>query len=372
MVSGSTSSAKDFVHVPHDVIPKWEYTTIAEIAHVTTGERDTQNRVSDGLYPFFVRSQNVERINSFSYDGEAVLTAGDGVGVGKVFHYINGKFDFHQRVYKISDFEDYDGKFFFYYFSSHFYAEAMKYTAKNSVDSVRRAMITEMIVPKPSLKEQKRIGQSLSDIDTLISSLEKLIEKKRNIKQGAMQELLTGKKRLPGFKEEWQTKKLKDVAPLQRGFDLPTRDITPGQYPIVYSNGVLGTHARFQAKGPGVVTGRSGTIGKVTYVENDFWPHNTSLWVTSFKSSYPKFIYFLYSYIGFERFATGSGVPTLNRNDLHSLDILLPSYDEQMHIANVLSEMDEELSLLNLRKTKLKELKQAMMQVLLTGKIRLI
>ncbi|MBK8196496.1 MAG: hypothetical protein IPK76_26100 [Lewinellaceae bacterium] len=73
------------------------------VASITTGDKNTQDRVADGVYPFFVRSQTVERINSYSFDGEAVLTAGDGVGTGKVFHYINGKFDFHQRVYKISD-----------------------------------------------------------------------------------------------------------------------------------------------------------------------------------------------------------------------------------------------------------------------------
>ena len=105
----------------------WPQTIVADIAEVTTGERDTQDRIPDGQYPFFVRSQTVERIDSFSFDGEAVLTAGDGVGVGKIYHYINGKFDFHQRVYRISNFRDYDGKFFFYFFSSHFYAEAMKY-----------------------------------------------------------------------------------------------------------------------------------------------------------------------------------------------------------------------------------------------------
>ena len=82
------------------VIPEdWDLDDIENLAHITTGGRNTQDRIDDGQYPFFVRSQTAERINSYSYDGEAVLTAGDGVGTGKVFHYINGKFDAHQRVY---------------------------------------------------------------------------------------------------------------------------------------------------------------------------------------------------------------------------------------------------------------------------------
>ena len=82
-----------------DGIPtEWKVATIKEHATIKTGKRNTQDRVEDGQYPFFVRSQTIERINSYSFDGEAVLTAGDGVGTGKVFHYINGRFDYHQRV----------------------------------------------------------------------------------------------------------------------------------------------------------------------------------------------------------------------------------------------------------------------------------
>ncbi len=105
------------------VIPEdWELDYIENLAHITTGSRNTQDRVNDGQYPFFVRSQTVERINSYSFDGEAVLTAGDGVGTGKVFHYIKGRFDAHQRVYRISEFDErINGYFFYLYFSSHFY-----------------------------------------------------------------------------------------------------------------------------------------------------------------------------------------------------------------------------------------------------------
>src|SRR5438445_4067882 len=108
---------------------------VKNVAHITTGGKNTQDRIENGAYPFFVRSQTVERINSYSCDGEAVLTAGDGVGTGKVFHYIKGKFDVHQRVYCISDFnERVDGYFFYLYFSTHFFNRIMQMTAKSSVD----------------------------------------------------------------------------------------------------------------------------------------------------------------------------------------------------------------------------------------------
>jgi len=180
------------------VIPNdWDFDEIEKMTDITTGAKNTQDRVSDGDYPFFVRSQTVERINSYSFDGEAVLTAGDGVGTGKVFHYINGKFDFHQRVYKISDFsEQLDGYFFNLYFSKNFYNRIMQMTAKSSVDSVRREMIVKMLIPVPPKTEQTAIAQILSDMDTEIEALRKRLEKYKMIKQGMMQNLLTGRIRL--------------------------------------------------------------------------------------------------------------------------------------------------------------------------------
>ncbi len=191
----------------------WDLERLERLAHITTGSRNTQDRVQDGEYPFFVRSQTVERINSYAFDGEAVLTAGDGVGTGKVFHYINGKFDAHQRVYCISNFsERLNGYFFYLYFSSHFYNRIMQMTAKSSVDSVRREMIANMLIPLPPTKaEQEAIARSVRDSEALIEGIEELLAKKRDIKQGVMQELLTGKKRLPGFNEAWTNVRMREL-----------------------------------------------------------------------------------------------------------------------------------------------------------------
>ena len=224
----------------------------------------------------------------------------------------------------------------------------------------------------PPLPEQRAIAEALSDVDQLLGSLEKLIAKKRAIKQAAMQQLLTGKTRLPGFSGEWETRRLGNIAPLQRGFDLPTSQIRPGSYAVVYSNGVLHHHERAMVNGPGVVTGRSGTIGKVHFIEKDYWPHNTALWVTSFCGNDPKFIYYLYTHIGLTRFLSGSGVPTLNRNDVHQHLASYPPLPEQIAIATVLSDMDAEIAALERRRDKTRAIKQGMMQQLLTGRVRLV
>lgn len=89
--------------------------------------------------------------------------------------------------------------------------------------------------------------------------------------------------------KDWIVRSIGDFAPLQRGFDLPSRLRKDGLYPVIYSNGFVNTHIQYKVKGPGIVTGRSGTIGKVHYVEQNYWPHNTSLWVTKFNEVDPKF-----------------------------------------------------------------------------------
>ena len=168
--------------------------------------------------------------------------------------------------------------------------------------------------------------------------------------------------RFAGFTDAWEQRKCRDVAPLQRGFDLPTNQMHPGKYPVVMSNGIGGYHSEYKAKGPGVVTGRSGTIGNLHYIEADYWPHNTALWVTDFKGNNPKFIYYLYQQFDLSRFGTGSGVPTLNRNDVHDALVFVPSISEQEKISNFFTVLDNTLTLHQRKLEKLQNIKKACLE----------
>ncbi len=174
-----------------------------------------------------------------------------------------------------------------------------------------------------------------------------------------------------GVPSGWAQASICEIAPLQRGFDLPTSQLRPGPHPVVYSNGILQHHERAMVKGPGVVTGRSGTIGKVHFIEKDYWPHNTTLWVTSFRENDPKFVYYLYTHLNLARFLSGSGVPTLNRNDVHQHWVACPPFLEQRAIAEALSDVDELLGSLEALIAKKRAIKQAALQQLLTGETRL-
>jgi type I restriction enzyme S subunit len=138
----------------------------------------------------------------------------------------------------------------------------------------------------------------------------------------------------------WTVKPLGDVATLQRGFDLPVHQRTSGDIPVFAANGPVGTHNVPKVSGPGVVTGRSGTLGEVHYVESDYWPLNTALWVKDFHGNEPKWVARLLKWMRLETHTRGTGVPTLNRNLVHVVPVLVPPLEEQRRIAAILDKAD--------------------------------
>ncbi|RRO13581.1 restriction endonuclease subunit S [Flavobacteriaceae bacterium 14752] len=361
--------------IPED----WEVISVDEISKITTGDKDTQNKIADGKYPFFVRSQEIERINSYTFDGEAVLTSGDGVGVGKIFHYIKGKFDFHQRVYSIHDFNKYDGKFFYYYFSNHFFERVMQMTAKSSVDSVRREMISNMNIPfPPTIQEQQAIAQVLSDTDRCIESMQQLIAKKKAIKQGAMQELLTGKKRLADFSGKWETKKLGEVAFIKTGSKNNQDKVVDGYYPFFVRSQSIEKINSYSYDCEAILVPGEGGIGSIFhYINGKFDVHQRVYVISNFSENiYGKYVYlFMKEHFGMHAMknTVKATVDSLRLPTFKEFEIKLPNdIQEQQAIAQILSDMDAEIEALTAQLHKTKALKQGLMQELLTGKTRLV
>lgn len=176
---------------------EWVEKKLGEVAlDIKTGKRNNEEKVDGGRYAFFVRSQQVERIDDYSYDCEAILVPGEG-NIGQIFHYINGKFDCHQRVYKISNFVGVDAKFMFFYLKLFFGRYALMNTVKATVDSLRLPTFASFTMNIPAdTDEQTAIAEILSDMDAEIDKLTARLNKLRGIKQGMMSELLTGRIRL--------------------------------------------------------------------------------------------------------------------------------------------------------------------------------
>ena len=144
---------------------------------------------------------------------------------------------------------------------------------------------------------------------------------------------------------EWSQVTLGDVITLQRGFDLPAQDRKPGKIPIVSSSGITDYHSKVSVPGPGVVTGRYGTIGQVFLIKEDYWPLNTTLWVKDFHGNDPQFASYLLRTVDFRSCSDKSSVPGVNRNDLHLIPVLLPPLTEQRAIAHILGTLDDKIEL---------------------------
>lgn len=267
---------------------------------------------------------------------------------------------------------------------------------------------TSFIAPK-SLAEQERIAKALSDVDALISTTEKLIQKKNNIKQGAMQNLLTGKKRLPGFGNKQtdlfvpngtHTKEVKDVSPeqirlsakmkqtelgeipedwevkslgemLKIGHGKDYKNLKSGNVPVYGTGGYMTSVNDFLYEGETVCIGRKGTIDKPQYHSGKIWTVDTLFYTYDFKSLNPKYLFYKFCLIDWLSMNEASGVPSLTAKNIEDIQITIPTEEEQTAIANVLSSMDKEIETLNTKLEKYRNLKTAMMQQLLTGKIRL-
>jgi type I restriction enzyme S subunit len=230
----------------------------------------------------------------------------------------------------------------------------------------------KLFFPCPSNMEQKAIAAVLSDIDELVRSIEKLIARKKDIKLGTMQELLTGKRRLPGFSRKWIYKKAGDFLQVCHGKSQHDIQTINGKYPILASGGEIGRTNIFLYDEESVLIGRKGTIDKPQYVNMPFWTIDTLFYTKIFNNYSGKFIFYLFSLVDWIMYNEASGVPSLNSKTIENIEFLIPEYEEQVTVASILSDMDVEIEALEQKLAKYKDIKQGMMQELLTGRIRLV
>jgi type I restriction enzyme S subunit len=238
--------------------------------------------------------------------------------------------------------------------------------------NISQANLALVVAPVPELPEQRAIASALSDVDALLDGLTRIIAKKRDLKQAAMQQLLTGQTRLPGFAGEWEVKPLRDVLSIRHGKNQREVQAVDGSFPILASGGRIGWSLRPIYEKPSVLIGRKGTINRPQYMDTPFWTVDTLFYSEMIGENNARFVYYLFTTVDWMQFNEGSGVPSLNAKTIEAVERPLPSVEEQKAIADVLSDMDTELSALEARREKTVALKQAMMQELLTGRTRLV
>jgi type I restriction enzyme S subunit len=246
-----------------------------------------------------------------------------------------------------------------------------------SQDNLNSGIVKSILVPVPSSAEQRAIATALSDVDTLIAGLEKLIAKKRDLKQAAMQQLLTGQTRLPGFSGEWEEKELGEIALIVKGQQLPSSKSSPDDLIPHYNGGMQPSSFTSQFNTPAntiAISEGGNSCGFVQFINVPFWCGGHCYAVT------PKSVVngFLFQLLKAKQNAimglrVGSGLPNVQRTALGLFKVKFPkSTIEQTAIASVLVAIDSELISLESRLYKTRELKQGMMQELLTGRTRLV
>ncbi|MGE0467859.1 MAG: restriction endonuclease subunit S [Nitrospira sp.] len=233
----------------------------------------------------------------------------------------------------------------------------------------------DFLYPVPPLSEQRAIATALSDVDGLLGGLDRLIVKKRDLKQAAMQQLLTGQTRLPGFHGEWEVKSLSTICSMKSGEGITSANIDQfSKYPCYGGNGLRGYATRFTHDGSYALVGRQGALcGNVYGVEGQFFASEHAIVVTACEDTDIRWLTAVLARMNLNQYSESSAQPGLSVSKVLKLEIAAtPMKSEQTAIAEVLADMDAELAGLEQRREKTRAIKQAMMQELLTGRIRLV
>ena len=373
----------------------WEQRKAKDLCSISTGKSNTQDRVDDGIYPFYVRSPIVEHSNRYLFDEEAVLTVGDGVGTGKVFHYVNGKYDLHQRVYRMFDFsEEITAKYFYYYFSNHFYDRVMAMTAKTSVDSVRYEMIADMDIALPKVKEQMAISAYFDRLDHLITLHQRKYDKLQVLKKAMLEKMFpkngssVPEIRFKGFTDAWEQRKLedyltvsaekntdnlytkKDVLSVSGDFGVVNQIEFQGRsfagasvsnYGVVHTGDVVYTKSPLKANPYGIIKANKGKPGIVSVLYGVY--HTRENANADFIQMYFEQDARLNNYL---RPLVNKGAKnTLLISDTDALEgevCLAPTFDEQKAIGQFFDSLDNLITLHQRELEKLQNIKKSMLE----------
>lgn len=378
--------------IPED----WDVISLGDYVDITSGESPSKlNLVSSGI-PYF----KVEQLN---YDSKYIrktpyfFEEGKTVPKGSVIFPKRGASILLNKIRIIAQDSFMDtnlmaltargelfGEYLFYCLD---YMGLVNVADTTSIPQINNKHIKPFKIPLPKKSEQKKIARCLSDADQLIIYLEKLIAKKRYIKTGTMQQLLTGKKRLPNFgegkgykqtelgeiPEDWDVLPIGELLEVRHGKSQKDVVDPNGDYPILATGGEIGRANRPLYTKPSVLIGRKGTIDRPFYMATPFWSVDTLFYSEVSENVDAKFLFYKFLFIDWRQYNEASGVPSLSSKTIESIEQAIPSEkDEQIAISTVLSGFDHEIDSLNAQLQKARQIKKGMMQELLTGRTRLV
>ncbi|WP_341301052.1 restriction endonuclease subunit S [Lysinibacillus sp. FSL H8-0500] len=367
----------------------WKTLKLGDILDVKHGKNQKEVEVLGGKYPILGTGGEIGRTNVYLYNKPSVLIGRKGT-IDKP-RYIDNPFWTVDTLFYTNIKAGYDPKWLYYRFCK---IPWKKYNEATGVPSLSASTIKSIKIEIPTFDEQKKIASILSTWDKAIELKEKLIEQKKEQKKGLMQKLLTGEERLPGFEGKWQNKKIKDIAQIFLGLTYTPKYVTKG-VPFLSVKDLDGDKLNFEnvkyisreefenstsnakPKRGDLLFGRVGTLGNPVILNEDTeFCIFVSLGFLRMKNN--NFLnYFVKYWMQSDLFirqieskVSGSSQKNLNTGWLKEFELILPKIEEQQAIVNILTEADKEINLLEQEQTLLKHQKQGLMQLLLTGKVR--
>ncbi|OGR34542.1 MAG: hypothetical protein A2091_09890, partial [Desulfuromonadales bacterium GWD2_61_12] len=270
-----------------------------------------------------------------------------------------------------------DARFVKYMFDATIQERVKQFTQGAAQDNLSQEKLLSLEFHVPKIEEQQRIADILTAYDDLIENNRRRMALLEEAARQVYQEWFV-RLRFPGYEhtrivdgvpEGWEKTPLESALVLQRGFDLPSQDRSDGSVPIYASTGVNGYHNVAKVQAPGIVTGRSGSLGKVHYVHEDYWPLNTTLWVKEFRRVSPRFAYFLLSSLNLEQYNGGVSVPTLDRKVVHRIGVVVPPAKIQSLFGEYVMPMFSQVRQLGLYNDKLRAARDLLLPKLMSGEI---
>ena len=237
--------------------------------------------------------------------------------------------------------------------------------------------LKEVVIDKPPLEIQHRIADILSAYDDLIENNQKQIKLLEEAAQRLYKEWFVDlrfpghedTKIVDGVPEGWSKTNINEILTFHRGYDLTKSEMKAGRYPVVGSTTVIGYHNEFKIKGPGIITGRSGSLGEYQFIWDNFWPHNTSLYISDYKDHNIFFVYSLLQTVDFTSLNNGGAIPTLNRNVLSNIEVIEPEKKLQDMFAKIAEPQYQKIKNLEKQNDRLKTARGLLLPKLMSGEV---
>lgn len=364
-----------------EIHPKGEDFVTAGVPFIMAS--DINNGIVDYINCKFITRKQADTLRKgFSKNGDVLLTHKATIGRTAIVKYGEQPYVMltpQVTYYRVRDAQKLNRWYLRYFFESAFFQDTLSLWAGSGSTRAYLGITEQGKLPfvLPPISKQKKIAAVLAAYDELIENNQRRIALLEKMAEEIYREWFV-RLRFPGHDkvkvvkgvpDGWKDQKFGQFCQLQRGFDLTDAEVEPGPYPVIASTSVKTYHSQYKVEPPVITTGRSGSLGEVLFVNTKAWPHNTALYVKNFFGNSAFLVYYTLKNMRLENFNAGAGVPTLNRNHLNGIPIIVPSKEIQNQFDGIVSKLHEQAELLRSANQKLTETRDTLLPRLISGKL---